>query len=307
MRRYRFYQLDVFTTRPFGGNPLAVFVDAQGLTDNEMQSIAREMNLSETTFVLPPGDPKADVRVRIFTPTYEMPLAGHPVVGTHWLLAELGRYSLKSPTTRVMGQLGAGTLPVDISVEDGRVTQVTMTQAKPVFRASIQPSHLPTLAEALGLVTDELRVGNLLPQTVSTGVPQLMVPVKSLDALGRIQVGARRLVEIAHEAHAQLVYPFTFQTIATSAQVHARAFPVGMNVPEDAATGSAAGSLGAYLVRHRAIPLGNPTGFVIEQGLEMHRPSVINVEVDGTPDHIQAVRVGGTAVTIIEGELRLPG
>lgn len=307
MRRYRFYQLDVFTTRPFGGNPLAVFVDGQGLTDNEMQSIAREMNLSETTFVLPPTDPTAEVRVRIFTPTYEMPLAGHPVVGTHWLLAELGRYTLREPMTRVMGQLGAGTLPVDISVEGGRVTQVTMTQVKPVFRASILSGQLSGLAEALGLVPDELRVGALLPQTVSTGVPQLMVPVKSLDAVGRIQVGIRRLTEIAHEVHAQLVYPFTFQTIAKAAQVHARAFPIGMDVSEDAATGSAAGSLGAYLVRHRAIPLGHPTSFVIEQGLEMYRPSVISVEVDGTPDNIQAVRVGGTAVTMIEGELRLPG
>lgn len=308
MRQYRFYQLDVFTNRPFGGNPLAVFVDARGLTDNEMQSIAREMNLSETTFVLPPTDPKADVHLRIFTPARELPLAGHPVVGTHWLLAELGRYTLNAPVTRVMGQLSAGTLPVDISVEDGRVTRVTMTQVKPVFRASISPDQIGPLADALGLVPDELRVGTLLPQTVSTGVPQLMVPVKSIDAVGRIQAAGRRLAEVAHEVHAQLVYPFTFQTISRAAQVHARAFPIGMDVPEDAATGSAAGALGAYLVRHQAIPLaGSAVGFVIEQGLEMYRPSLLGVEVDGTPDAIQAVRVGGAAVTMIEGELRLPG
>src|SRR5690349_6203626 len=119
MRSYKFYQLDVFTTTPFGGNQLAVFVGAEGLSEAEMQAIAREMNLSETTFVLPPTDPKANVRVRIWTPAYELPLAGHPVVGTHWLLAELGWYTLTEPTTRIWGQLEAGTLPVDLSVDNG--------------------------------------------------------------------------------------------------------------------------------------------------------------------------------------------
>lgn len=305
MRHYKFYQLDVFTTEPLGGNPLAVFVDAEGLTDAEMQRIAREMNLSETTFVLPPTDPQADVRVRIFTPGYEMPLAGHPVVGTHWLLAELGRYPLTAPTTRVWGQLGVGTLPVDLSVEDGRVTRVTMTQARPQFLAAVD--NVGPLASALGLATDDLTVGSLKPQVVSTGVPQLMVPVASLAAVRRVSVDGAALLRLLETVNAQLAFLFTFETESPAAQVHTRSFFINQGMGEDPATGSATGGLGAYLVQHAAIPLSQPTTrFATEQGLEMGRPSTLYVEVDGAPGQVEVVRVGGTAVTVIEGELRLP-
>ena len=133
MRTYRFYQVDVFTDKAFGGNPLAVFPDAEGLSDREMQQLAREMNLSETTFVLPSADPKADFRVRIFTPAAEVPLAGHPVVGTHYVLASLGRIHLKSPVTRIHQELKVGILPVDLYVEGGAVQRVVMTQVLPSF------------------------------------------------------------------------------------------------------------------------------------------------------------------------------
>lgn len=304
MRRYRFYQLDVFTTQPFGGNPLAVFVDAEGLSDAEMQTIAKEMNLSETTFVLPPTDEQADVRVRIFTPGFELPLAGHPVVGTHWLLAELGRYRLSEPTTRVWGQLGVGTLPVDLSVEGGRVTRVTMTQAKPQFMAQVD--DVGPLAAALGLTTADLSVPNLKPQVVSTGAVQLMAPVASLDAMRRIRVDTQALETVLGSLETFLVMPFTFETLSSEAAVHTRAFPVGMGIAEDAATGSATGGLGAYLVQHGALPRnGMLTRFMTEQGLEMGRPSTLYVEVEGAPGAVETVRVGGTAVTIIEADLRL--
>jgi trans-2,3-dihydro-3-hydroxyanthranilate isomerase len=304
MRRYKFYTLDVFTETPFGGNPLAVFINGEGLSDVEMHAIAREMNLSETTFVLPPTDPKANVRVRIWTPGSELPLAGHPVVGTHWLLAELGWYQLESPTTRVWGQLGVGTLPVDLSVTDGKVTRVTMTQAPPQFMTVVE--DVTPLAAALGLTPDDLAVGRLKPQVVSTGVPQLMVPVASLDAMRRIVMDARALDQFAHSVGAQLVFPFSLETESPQAAVHTRGFAPAMGIAEDAATGSATGALGAYVVQHRALPLTPPTTkFVSEQGLEMGRPSTLFVEVDGAPDSITAVRVGGTAVTIIEGELTL--
>ena len=305
MRHYKFYQLDVFTTEPLGGNPLAVFVDAEGLTDSEMQRIAREMNLSETTFVLPPTDPQADVRVRIFTPGYEMPLAGHPVVGTHWLLAELGRYSLAAPTTRVWGQLGVGTLPVDLSVQDGRVTRVTMTQAKPQFLATVD--DVGPLASALGLTRDDLSVGSLKPQVVSTGVPQLMVPVASLAAARRVSIDSAALLRQLKALDAQLAFLFTFETESPAALVHTRSFFINQGIGEDPATGSATGGLGAYLVQHAATPLSQPTTrFATEQGLEMGRPSTLYVEVEGAPGQVAVVRVGGTAVTVIEGELRLP-
>ena len=305
MRRYRFYQLDVFTAQPFGGNPLAVFVDAEGLSDAEMQSVAKEMNLSETTFVLPPTDPRADVRVRIFTPGFELPLAGHPVVGTHWLLGELGRYRLQEPTTRVWGQLGVGTLPVDLRVEGGRVTRVTMTQAKPQFMAEVD--DIGPLAAALGLTAADMTVPNLKPQVVSTGAVQLMAPVASLDAMQRIRVDTPALERVLDGLGTFLVMPFTFETVSSAAAVHTRGFPIHMGIPEDAATVSATGGLGAYLVQHGALPRdGALTRFVTEQGLEMGRPSTLYVEVEGTPGAVETVRVGGTALTLIEAELRLP-
>lgn len=305
MRIYKFYQLDVFTTTPFGGNPLAVFVDSEGLSDAEMHAIAREMNLSETTFVLPPTDPKANVRVRIWTPAYELPLAGHPVVGTHWLLAELGWYSLTEATTRVWGQLEAGTLPVDLSVANGQVTRVTMTQSKPKFMTQVE--DVAPLAAALGLTVADLTVNHLKPQVVSTGVPQLMAPVTSLEAMGRIVMDGPALARFGQSVGAQLVFPFSLETESSQAAVHTRGFAPGMGIVEDAATGSATGALGAYLVEHSVLPLGTPTtAFISEQGLEMGRPSTLYVEVDGGPGAIDAVRVGGTAVTILEGELRLP-
>jgi trans-2,3-dihydro-3-hydroxyanthranilate isomerase len=143
VKDYRFIQVDVFTNRPFGGNPLAVFPEAEGLSDEEMQMIAREMNLSETTFVLPPDDPKADVRVRIFTPGMELPFAGHPTIGTHVVLAQEGRYELQEPTTRIYQQIELGTLPVDLIVEDGKVERAIMTQARAILIQTYRLASLP--------------------------------------------------------------------------------------------------------------------------------------------------------------------
>ena len=138
MRQYTYHWLDVFTSEPFGGNPLAVFPEATGLSDAEMQNIARELNLSETTFVLPSAQPPAQYRVRIFTPINELPLAGHPVVGTHFLLASLGRYKLEAPVTRIHQEVGVGILPVDLLCPNGRIVErVRMTQAPPQFGAAI--------------------------------------------------------------------------------------------------------------------------------------------------------------------------
>ena len=149
MREYRFIQVDVFTDEPFGGNPLAVFPEAEGLTAAEMQKLAKEMNLSETTFVLPAESAEADFRVRIFTPGRELPFAGHPVVGTHWVLAHLGRVELCEPVTQVSFELGVGVLPADLHVADGRVERVVMTQSRPTFHAVLE--DIADLAAGLGL------------------------------------------------------------------------------------------------------------------------------------------------------------
>jgi len=303
--KYKFYQLDVFTDRPFGGNPLAVFPDAEGLSDQEMQLLAKEMNLSETTFVLSPSKPGVDFTVRIFTPAAEVPLAGHPVVGTHYLLAQLGRIKLESPVTRIHQELKVGILPVDLYVEEGQVTQVVMTQALPQFLSEWH--DLAELAAALGIPEAEIRSIGLTPQVVSTGLPQLMIPVRSLTAVQKAKPNTAALLDIGQRAGTDCFVIFTLETLSADRHIHMRMFAPGLGVPEDPATGSASGGLGAYLVKNRVFtPKENGTTYLTnEQGYEIGRPSTIYIEVDGTADHITAVRVGGQAVLFIEGVVTL--
>ena len=306
MKEYRFIQVDVFTGRPFGGNPLAVFPDAEGLTTEEMQRLAREMNLSETTFVLPPEAPAADFKVRIFTPTVELPFAGHPVVGTHWVLAHLGRVPLREPVTRVQFELGVGVLPADLHVAGGRVERVVMTQDRPTFHGVLE--DMTDLAAGLGLPTDAIIETELPVQVVSTGVPQMMVPLRSLAEVQGMDAGRLNVAALSRAYRAvgtDCVMVFTFETERPEATVHVRMFAPLLGVPEDPATGSANGALGAYLVHRRAVPVTEPTTHILsEQGAELGRPSTLYVEVDCTDDEITAVRVGGQVVLVAEGVVR---
>ncbi|HSR30453.1 MAG TPA: PhzF family phenazine biosynthesis protein [Anaerolineae bacterium] len=306
MKEVRFIQVDVFTDRPFGGNPLAVFPQAEGLTGEEMQQLAREMNLSETTFVLPPQAPEADFRVRIFTPAKELPFAGHPVVGTHWVLACLGRVELREPLTRVRFELGVGVLPADLHVVGGEVEQVVMTQDRPLFLAVLE--DLVELAQGLGLQPEAITETGLPVQVVSTGVPQMMVPVRSLaevQSLNAGQLNIAALNRVCHAVETDCVMVFTFETERAESAVHVRMFAPMLGVPEDPATGSANGALGAYLVHHRAVPVTGPTTHIVsEQGAEIGRPSTLLVEVDTADREITAVRVGGRVVPVAEGVVR---
>lgn len=314
MREYRFIQVDVFTGQPFGGNPLAVFPEAEGLTTEEMQRLAREMNLSETTFVLPPqatnASPEpvegADFKVRIFTPAVELPFAGHPVVGTHWVLAHLGRVELHEPVTQVRFELGVGVLPADLHVAGGRVERVVMTQDRPTFHAVVE--DLTDLMAGLGLAPEAITQTGLPVQVVSTGVPQMMVPVRSLaevQGLDAGQLNVAALNRACRAASTECVMVFTFETEQPDATVHVRMFAPLLGVLEDPATGSANGALGAYLVHHRAMRVSQPTTYIhSEQGAEMHRPSTLYVEVDSTGEEITAVRVGGQVVAVAEGVVR---
>jgi trans-2,3-dihydro-3-hydroxyanthranilate isomerase len=311
MREYRFIQVDVFTDRPFGGNPLAVFPEARGLSTREMQQLAREMNLSETTFVLPPEAPRADFKVRIFTPAAELPFAGHPVVGTHWVLARLGRVELREPIATVRFELGVGVLPADLHVVDGEVERVVMTQDRPTFHDVLE--DVSDLAAGLGVEAEAIAGTRLPVQVVSTGVPQMIVPVRSLDDVRSLDVGRLNVAALNRACRAmntQCVHVFTLQTERPESTVHVRMFAPLLGVPEDPATGSSNGAMGAYLVHHarsnsdlrRAIPLSDPTTTIIsEQGLEMGRPSTLVVEVDRAGGEITAVRVGGQVVPVAEG------
>ena len=304
MRTYRFFQVDVFTDTPFGGNPLAVFPEAEGLSDREMQQLAKEMNLSETTFVLPPVDPRADFKVRIFTPGAEVPFAGHPVLGTHFVLAQLGRIRLQAPVTRIHQEIKIGVLPVDLYVQDGRVQRVVMTQGQPEFLAECK--DIPQLAAALSIEPYEIASMGLPAQVVSTGLPQLMIPVRSLKAVQNAKPNVAALLEIGPALGTDCFMLWTRETLSPRNTLHTRMFASGLGILEDPATGSANGELGAYLIQYGVIPPGQPTAeMVSEQGYEIDRPSTVYIEVDGAPNAITQVRVGGQVVPLIEGTVRL--
>jgi trans-2,3-dihydro-3-hydroxyanthranilate isomerase len=302
MKEYRYFQADVFTDRPFTGNPLAIFPEAEGLTSDEMRSIAKEMNLSETTFVLPPTDLKARFRLRIFTPASELPLAGHPVVGTCFVLAERGMIPVEEGTNRIFQECKAGVLPVDIVVKGGTVEQVVMTQSPPRFFDEYDDRAL--LAAAVGLPEEQLLPGGLRAQVVSTAVPQLMVPAASLHHLGRIELDPARLRQVLKETESDCFMIFTRECVHADGTAHARMFAPEVGVVEDPATGSASGALGAYLVKHGLVEARPTARILVEQGYEMGRPSAIHVEVDADESGPVEVRVGGKAVEVAEGRLR---
>ena len=272
--------------------------------------IAREMNLSETVFVLPARDEKTLRRLRIFTPAREIPFAGHPVVGTWNALACEGVVPIPeggSGWTRIHHEVGIGVLPVDIEFKDGAPVQVVMTQGKFEIKGEIDDAHEQAeIARALGLAVEDL--DETLPlQIISTGLSFLAVPIRSLADLGRCRVNAALLSEIYERAGATGCEAFSRETIEIGeARAHARMFAPGDNIAEDPATGSAAGALGAYLVHHGASgvePADGRARFVIEQGDFMHRPSRINIEVAGKPGMVNEVRVGGPSVVVAHGEV----
>ena len=298
-----FQQVDVFTDRAFAGNPLCVVPDATGLSSEQMQAIAREMNLSETTFVLPPSDPQASYWMRIFTPAKEIPFAGHPSIGTAYVMARAGAFALEEPVTRVFQQVAIGTLPLDIEVAGGKPGRVLMTQGAPQFGPVIR--DLDPVANALGLDPMVLARAKLLLQVVSTGLEHLMVPLPDLETVSSLRPNLAALDVVLRKCGALGCYVFTLTPSSGDALVHARMFAPGAGIVEDPATGSAAGPLGAYLAVHGVLP-PERSSFVIEQGVEMGRPSRIWVEVgrDGSGAPI-AIRVGGTTVPVINGTIQV--
>jgi len=289
----RFYTLDVFTTKRFAGNPLAVVTDGDGLSSGAMLAIAREMNLSETVFVQKPTEDAALARLRIFTTREELRLAGHPVIGTWFLLAELGVVPAQEGAVHVLQQTGAGILPVEIRFKDGRPQRVTMTQKEAAFR----PAKLKqkALAQSLGLSPKDF-ARDLQPEYVSTGIYNLMVPLRNRAALGKI---AMNMVELRNLLGNNGTMAYCF-----AASKDGRAFSRGMlpwELYEDAATGSAAGALGAYLVRHGKLAPGHTLNIV--QGEAMGRPSQIEVQVSQAGRKL-VPRVSGAAVRVFEGTIQ---
>lgn len=294
MRTYRLIHVDVFTRTRFGGNQLAVFPEAVGLGEDEMQAIAREMNFSETTFVLPPTDPTADARVRIFTPGRELPFAGHPVVGTAFALARAsGKRDLRLEVT-------IGTLGVQADPGDGVTGEAEMEQHVPSF--SPPPDAAPAaLAGLLGLEPADLATET--PAEIgSSGNPFLYVRLRSLDAVRRARGVADAMVRYFAGHDHPAVYAFCTGGESSEAAAHARMFSLalGADVREDPATGSASGPAGGYLLRHG---LAGPGRLLLEQGYEMLRPSQIGVGLTVEYGNLTRVTVGGGVVLVAEGSL----
>jgi len=313
MPTYRFYQIDVFTDVPFGGNPLAVFPDAEGLSDGDMQRLAREMNLSETTFVQPPTASGADYKVRIFTPSRELPFAGHPVVGTQWLLAHLGRTKLTGPQIRVTFELKVGLRAATLRIENGAVSQVVMDHMKPEFGKPATPEQVARLEKTLQLPTGAIQDTGFPVQMVSTGIHQMFAPIRSLkdiQAISPYRIDVGTLVDLGKELDPvdgcnEMIMVFSTETELSGSNIHTRVFVPTDGIPEDPATGSASGGVGAYLVQNKVLPATPPTTLIAaEQGLEMGRPSRVGIEVDGTPGAISTVRVSGQVVPLIEGTIK---
>jgi trans-2,3-dihydro-3-hydroxyanthranilate isomerase len=283
-----FYQVDVFTDHIFGGNPLAVFTSGSDFKEEDLQKVAREMNLSETTFVYPASTDEADFDVRIFTPTREIPFAGHPTLGTAYVLRKYGgvtenplRLNFKAGIISVWEEKGKSFMqhpPAEILHELHRSERI---------------------AHALGLTLNDL--DEKLPvQVVSTGFPALIVPIISINKINKISIHPSILNEVLEPLGIHLIYPFCRETIGWGNTVHARAFAPGLGIPEDPATGSVAGAMGAYWA---SLSSDDEISMVIEQGYEMQRPSLIYVEV--SKQEIQKIRVGGQCQSVFNGCMEL--
>ena len=304
-RSLKFYQADVFTSEPFGGNPVAVFPDADGLSDDQLQQIAREMNLSETVFVFPPTDKAAVVRLRIFTPTQELPFAGHPVIGTFYLLAQLGLVPLTGSVTRLLYECNIGLFPVELRGTAKEIEHVVMSQPKPEFLDRVEDEEdFYKLALSLGLPKYAVAEAKSPIEVVSTGLPVLILPIRTLTAIRSIRPDPSAITDLCGRFGANGIMVFTTVTVEPDSTVHTRMFAPAIGILEDPATGSASGALGAYLVHHRIIDTKPTAEIVSEQGYEMDRPSRILIQVDSTDSVIQEVKVGGECVMVVEGELK---
>lgn len=302
MNSKRFVIADVFTEAQFGGNQLAVFTDGSGLDATMMQNIAREMNYSETTFLFPP-EQGGDYRVRIFTPAQELPFAGHPLVGTANVIVSERMKQWREPLTAVTLETGVGQIYVDVRIEDGQTGRTTMTQPLPVVRSAY--SDIKALARALSLDPSQVAHSGLPVETIFNGIAVMIIPIESRAAVENIKLDGGALARISNEVGASTVLAFTRETVFPSSSVHCRVFAPAAGVSEDAATGSANGPLGFYLVRHNLVEHQSTVRIVSEQGFEMKRPSLLYIDVDIDPasSEVIAVRVGGGVVISGRGEI----
>ena len=301
-KSYRFVQVDVFTDQIFRGNPLAVFLDGRGLDDGLMQHIAREMNLSETVFLLPPSRPDCAAALRIFTPAREIPFAGHPTIGTAWVLAVHGL----SPrgASRFVLEEKIGPIPVELEGDPARPAFIWMTHGPAIFDPPLENRR--GMATALGLTESDLLSGAPI-QSGSTGNPFLFVPLRDRETVDRAALDVRGMLDAMRDQRLVGIFVFAPDADPSAGRVYSRMFaPHTSGIPEDPATGSASGPLGAYLVRHGLVKSASEVRIVSEQGTRMGRQSFLHIRLAMRGEQIQSIEVGGSAVAVLEGELALP-
>jgi len=298
---FKFVQVDVFTDRVFGGNPLAVFLDGRGLDDAAMQQIAREMNLSETVFLLPPSRPDCAAALRIFTPAREVPFAGHPTIGTAWVLATHGL--VPRGASRFVLEEKIGPVPVELEGDPARPDFIWMAQQDAVFDPAIEHRH--AVAAALGLAEADLWPGAPI-QPVSTGNRFLFVPLRDRAAVDRAALEVRAILAALGERPRMGIFVFAPDPDRAAGRAYSRMFaPHTSGVPEDPATGSASGPLAAYLVRHGFVDRADRVTIVSEQGTKMGRQSFVHIRLAVRGASITDIRVGGGTVPVLSGELQV--
>lgn len=296
MRTYPFYQVDAFTNTPLGGNPCAILLDTDGMDEATMLAIAKEMNLSETSFVR--ASDTADFQARFFTPAEEIPLAGHPTIATIYALVQAGRITLAAERTGITLELQAGPIDVEIIAREGKVEKIIMTQMKPQFLTTYDGVQI---MRAFGLGPADLHPGVPL-QTVSTGTPQLMIAVRGHDVLRRINMDHAAYAALREEGDFFSPHLFCLGGVTEAGDTFARHFGTPPDTMEDPFTGSATGGMAAYLWHYGLI---EGPQFIAEQGHWMGRPGRAEVEVVGPREDIDAVKVAGAAAGILKGELKI--
>lgn len=298
----RYLHLDVFTDTPLEGNQLAVFpTPPRDMSAELMQRIAREMNFSESTFVFPPAG-NGDIRMRIFTPGEELPIAGHPTIGTTFALALEG--TIEKGRREFIFELGVGPTPVSLEWNHADLSFAWMTQPIPTFGATLEARDL--VAVGLGVEPGDL-VDGLPAQVVSCGVPFLYVALATRSAVDRVAIDRRALAQAFTRAGSKELPVFVFTTDRTGARgqeaIYCRMLAPGFGISEDPATGSAAGPLGCYLVQYRVVDADRARSIVALQGVALQRPSVIHMSIEASGTKVTRVRVGGQAVLVGSGSL----
>jgi trans-2,3-dihydro-3-hydroxyanthranilate isomerase len=294
-KTYAFYILDVFTEEPFGGNQLAVFPDASGIPENYMQKLAREINFSESVYVLPPDNPKNSCKLRIFTPAREIPTAGHPTIGAAFLLLNKGYIKPSGDNNQLVFEEKIGDILISYEKVNGSYTMITMNQPLPVFSTPVNETEF--IASVLSVEKSTLHTDYPV-QAVSCGNNFLFVPVNRLKDMANIRIRTDLLDACKRRFGSAEIYVFTLETADLKSTTHGRMFAPCFGITEDPATGSAAGPLGCYLVEYG---ISDGRLIICEQGYEMGRKSKLYVHIRKGESGIELVRVSGSAVTVGKG------